>query len=67
MPFIESPHYWTPPGWRTGDPEVLGTVRRETITDPDFYNQFFSLAQDFVDQEQPSQAGAPAIVHPAPI
>ena len=51
----------------SGSAKVLGTVRRETISDPDFYNQFFALVQNFVGQEQLSQAGAPALVHPAPV
>lgn len=51
----------------SGSAKVLGTVRRETISDPDFYNQFFALVQNFVGQEQLSQAGAPAVVHPAPV
>ena len=51
----------------SGSAKVLGTVRRETISDPDFYNQFFALVQDFSDQERLSQAGAPAVVHPAPV
>jgi hypothetical protein len=42
----------------SGSAEVLGTVRRETVKDPDYYNQFFSLVQNFVDQERVSQAAA---------
>jgi len=49
----------------SGSAKVLGTVRRETITDPNFYGQFFSLVQNFVDQEKLSQASAPAVAHPA--
>src|SRR5215469_8287536 len=40
----------------SGSARVLGTVRRETIKDPVFYNQFFSLVQNYVDQERVSQA-----------
>jgi hypothetical protein len=40
----------------SGSAEVLGTVRRETIKDPDYYNQFFGLVQQYVDQERFSQA-----------
>lgn len=42
-----------------GSARVLGTVRRETIKDRDFYNQFFTLVQQYVDQERVSQAGRP--------
>ena len=51
----------------SGSAKVLGTVRRETISDPDFYNQFFALVQNFADQERLSQAAVPAVVHPAPL
>jgi hypothetical protein len=51
----------------SGSAKVLGTVRRETISDPDFYGQFFALVQNFVDQEKLSQAAVPAVVHPAPL
>ena len=50
----------------SGSAKVLGTVRRETISDPAFYGQFFALVQNFVDQEKVSQAAVPAVVHPAP-
>jgi hypothetical protein len=40
----------------SGSAMVLGTVRRETISDPDFYGQFFALVQNYVDQEKLSQA-----------
>jgi hypothetical protein len=43
----------------SGSAEVLGTVRRETIKDPDYYNQFFTLVQNYVDQERVSQAARP--------
>jgi len=40
----------------SGSARVLGTVRRETVKDPTFYNQFFTLVQEYVDQERLSQA-----------
>ena len=40
----------------SGSAEVLGTVRRETIKDPGYYNEFFGLVQQYVDQERLSQA-----------
>jgi hypothetical protein len=49
----------------SGSAKVLGTVRRETITDPNFYAQFFALVQNFVDQERVSQASVPAVTRPA--
>ena len=49
----------------SGSAKVLGTVRRETISDPNFYNQFFALVQNFVDQEKLSQLSAPAVTRPA--
>jgi len=51
----------------SGSAKVLGTVRRETISDPDFYGQFFTLVQNYVDQEKLSQAEVPAVVHAAPL
>jgi Uncharacterized protein conserved in bacteria (DUF2242) len=58
----------------SGSAQVLGTVRRETISDPNFYNQFFNLVQGFVAQEQLAQApravdaGAAAAANgPAPL
>jgi Uncharacterized protein conserved in bacteria (DUF2242) len=39
----------------SGSARVLGTVRRETIKDPDFYGQFFTLVRNFADQERVSQ------------
>lgn len=39
-----------------GSARVLGTVRRETVKDPNFYGQFFDLVQNYVDQEKVSQA-----------
>lgn len=40
----------------SGSARVLGTVRRETIKDPNFYGQFFALVQGYVNQERVSQA-----------
>jgi hypothetical protein len=34
-----------------GSARVLGVVKRETITDPNFYNSFFALVEGFVAQE----------------
>jgi Uncharacterized protein conserved in bacteria (DUF2242) len=44
----------------SGSAQVLGTVRRETIRDPNFYGQFFTLVQGYVDQERSAQAARPA-------
>jgi uncharacterized protein DUF2242 len=44
----------------SGSAEVLGTVRRVTITDPIFYNQFFSLVKEFAEQERIGQRSRPA-------
>jgi hypothetical protein len=35
----------------SGSAKVLGIVRRETITDPHFYDGFFALVEKFVAQE----------------
>jgi hypothetical protein len=35
----------------SGSAKVLGVVRRETITDPNFYRSFFDLVQGYVAQE----------------
>lgn len=43
-----------------GSAQVLGTVGRATVTDPDFYNQFFALVQGYVDQERLAQSSRPA-------
>jgi hypothetical protein len=51
----------------SGSAKVLGTVRRETVTDANFYAQFFALVQNFVDQERLAQASAPAVAYPAPL
>src|SRR5580704_11883895 len=34
-----------------GSAKVLGVVRRETITDPNFYNSFFALVENYVAQD----------------
>jgi hypothetical protein len=34
-----------------GSAKVLGTIRRETISDPAFYSSFFALVQNYVAQE----------------
>jgi Uncharacterized protein conserved in bacteria (DUF2242) len=44
----------------SGSAQVLGTVRRATITDPNFYNQFFSLVQGYAEQERLAQGSRPA-------
>jgi hypothetical protein len=41
-----------------GSAKVLGTVRRETIADPTFYNSFFILVQNYVAQEGPAHQDA---------
>jgi hypothetical protein len=35
-----------------GSAKVLGVIKRETISDPNFYNSFFTLVIGFVVQEQ---------------
>ena len=42
-----------------GSAKVLGTIRRETISDPAFYNSFFTLVQSYVAQEIRSHPDAP--------
>jgi hypothetical protein len=49
----------------SGSAKVLGTVRRETITDRNFYAQFFILVQGYVDQERLSQSSVPATSRPS--
>ena len=47
----------------SGSAKVLGTVRRETIQDPGFYNNFFNLVERFVADESralPSERHADA-------
>jgi Uncharacterized protein conserved in bacteria (DUF2242) len=40
----------------SGSAKVLGVVRRETISDPTFYDRFFQLVQDYVVQDQGARA-----------
>jgi hypothetical protein len=35
-----------------GSAKVLGVIKRETVSDPNFYNSFFTLVEGFVVQEQ---------------
>ena len=58
----------------SGSARVLGTVRRETVKDPEFYGQFFALVQNFANQETASQGSrlasdgdvaGPPVKHPA--
>lgn len=35
----------------SGSAKVLGTISRETVTDPHFYDSFFALVEKFVAQE----------------
>jgi hypothetical protein len=44
----------------SGSARVLGTVRRYTIKDANFYDQFFSLVQTYIKQERLSQASSRA-------
>jgi hypothetical protein len=48
----------------SGSAKVLGVVRRETISDPSFYNRFFQLVQDYVAQDQESHSERQARVRP---
>ena len=43
-----------------GSARVLGTVRRETVKDPNFYSQFFALVQGYVSQERVAQSAEAA-------
>ena len=43
----------------SGSAKVLGTVRRETIRDPAFYNRFFELVQGFIGQERVAEQEKP--------
>jgi hypothetical protein len=43
----------------SGSARVLGVVRRETVKDPNFYHTFFTLVQNFVDQEKVSDQRRP--------
>lgn len=49
----------------SGSAQVLGTVRRETIHDPDFYKRFFAIVQGLVDQERVSERRAETAAQPA--
>ena len=42
-----------------GSAKVLGTVRRETISDPTFYDSFFALVQNYAAQDVRPHADAP--------
>jgi hypothetical protein len=35
-----------------GSAKVLGVIKRETVSDANFYNSFFTLVEGFVVQEQ---------------
>ncbi|MBS0366169.1 MAG: DUF2242 domain-containing protein [Proteobacteria bacterium] len=39
----------------SGSARVLGTIRRETIQDPQFYDRFFGLVREFAHQESVAQ------------
>jgi hypothetical protein len=43
----------------SGSAEVLGTVRRETVKDPTFYDQFFTLVQNYINLEAVSAGAQP--------
>jgi hypothetical protein len=43
----------------SGSAEVLGTVRRETVKDPTFYDQFFALVQNYINLEAVSAGARP--------
>ncbi len=53
-----------------GSARVLGTVKRETVKDPNFYGQFFALVQNYVNQEKVAQSAdsekSPQSAAPAP-
>ncbi|HWW22112.1 MAG TPA: DUF2242 domain-containing protein, partial [Steroidobacteraceae bacterium] len=42
----------------SGSAEVLGTVRRETIHDAEFYKRFFAVVSGMADQERVTQRRA---------
>ena len=50
-----------------GSAKVLGVIKRETVSDPNFYNSFFTLVEGFVVQEQqrPHNDEHPAIAKEA--
>lgn len=43
----------------SGAARVLGTVRRETIKDPSFYQKFFDLVQGYIGQERVAEEARP--------
>lgn len=43
----------------SGSARVLGTVRRETIKDPSFYQKFFDLVQGYIGQERVADGARP--------
>ena len=43
----------------SGSARVLGTVRRETVQDPAFYQRFFELVQNYIGQERLSEESKP--------
>jgi len=47
----------------SGSAKVLGVVRRETITDPNFYRSFFDLVQGYVAQEPHARSDQAADLH----
>ena len=43
----------------SGSARVLGTVRRETVQDPSFYQKFFDLVQGYIGQERVAEEARP--------
>jgi len=43
----------------SGSARVLGTVRRETVKDPTFYQKFFDLVQGYIGQERIADEARP--------
>ena len=43
----------------SGSARVLGTVRRETIKDPSFYQKFFDLVERYIGQERVADEARP--------
>lgn len=43
----------------SGSARVLGTVRRETVKDPSFYQKFFDLVQGYVGQDRVAEESKP--------
>ena len=50
----------------SGSAEVLGTVRRETIHDPEFYKRFFAVVRGMATQEGVTQRRAAGADHDRP-